>query len=296
MKTAPRKLTQVDKMQLTQEWSIDVANMPKVGGLARVVQLLELDILEEVDRICRKHGLRYWLDYGTLLGAVRHKGFIPWDDDVDISMPYEDALKFAEIAPQELKGDYVYFKPPGFFGRVMNKAFALDNEQDFCRVYQKGERHKMFFMVDIFPIMYLKEEVSSEDAIKAIEQGIDAKIERKLQEDEVNFNAWRRLDDFTRELEAPLKSEQETSRMFMSLDCTVQPKPRLYRTKDVFPLRDIEFEGKTFYAPNNAEVWLWYCFGEYWKPVVVPTHNDLRKMNIDEAEKLANWGREHGCL
>ena len=71
------------------------------GTLARVQQI-ETNMLEVVDRICRKHGLTYWIDGGTCLGAVRHKGFIPWDDDIDVGMPMDDFLRFEELAKTEL--------------------------------------------------------------------------------------------------------------------------------------------------------------------------------------------------
>jgi lipopolysaccharide cholinephosphotransferase len=72
----------------------------------RALQLVELDILREFVRLCEAHGLRYYLAYGTLLGAVRHRGFIPWDDDVDVTMPRDDYDRFADLCVSEL--------PPGF--------------------------------------------------------------------------------------------------------------------------------------------------------------------------------------
>ena len=66
----------------------------------RQLQLALLDILIEVDKFCRENDITYSLTYGTLLGAIRHKGFIPWDDDLDIMMPRKDFERFLELFPK----------------------------------------------------------------------------------------------------------------------------------------------------------------------------------------------------
>ena len=68
----------------------------------------ELIILDEIERICQKHKIKYYLAYGTALGAIRHKGFIPWDDDIDIHMLNDDLIKFKEICKQELSNEFYY--------------------------------------------------------------------------------------------------------------------------------------------------------------------------------------------
>lgn len=67
---------------------------------------IEIDLLNEFDRVCKKHSIKYFADGGTILGAVRHKGFIPWDDDMDITMKRKDYIRFCQIAKKELEGEY----------------------------------------------------------------------------------------------------------------------------------------------------------------------------------------------
>ena len=71
----------------------------------RKIQLIEYDLYKELFRVCKKHGLRVFLAQGTLIGAVRYGAFIPWDDDMDVLMPYEDAQKLMEVFPKEARSD-----------------------------------------------------------------------------------------------------------------------------------------------------------------------------------------------
>ena len=67
----------------------------------------ELKILDEIDRICKKNNIKYFFMGGSLLGAVRHQGFIPWDDDIDLAMPRKDYDLFVSIAPSQLSKDFL---------------------------------------------------------------------------------------------------------------------------------------------------------------------------------------------
>lgn len=77
-----------------------------VSAKIKELWAIQLDLLCEFDRVCKKYGLKYVLDFGTLLGAIRHKGYIPWDDDLDVSMLREDYDKLMEVAPMEFKEPY----------------------------------------------------------------------------------------------------------------------------------------------------------------------------------------------
>lgn len=126
------------------------------GTILRKAQLRMLDILIEVDKICKKHNIPYWIDYGTLLGAVRHGGFIPWDDDLDISMMKEDYDRFLSIAPKELSEQFVVqnlstekYYPLTFTKIVDKESKAVDNTM----IYSQSKRKYQGVWIDIFPII-----------------------------------------------------------------------------------------------------------------------------------------------
>ena len=110
-----------------------------------------LNIANEVKRICEKNSLRYYLDFGSLLGAVRHKGFIPWDDDIDFCMPRADYEKFIELCKTELQPEfalrsleeekYIYY-----FIKIDDKSTTLIED------FNKSSGYKGGVYVDIFPL------------------------------------------------------------------------------------------------------------------------------------------------
>lgn len=123
----------------------------------------QMEVLKEIDRICVENGIRYFADSGTLLGAVRHKGFIPWDDDMDIAMLREDYHSFFAVAEKELPGGWFLIdgneRGQGY-GRVMNGSI---DDVGTERILQF---HGCPYIVgvDIFPLDYVPPVKEEEEA------------------------------------------------------------------------------------------------------------------------------------
>lgn len=118
---------------------------------------VELDLLAEFDRVCKKHGLTYFADGGTLLGAVRHKGFIPWDDDIDVAMSREEYKKLVRIAGQEFQDPYFFqtpFTDPGLVmggSRLRNSGTTLISDFENMRPYENKGIFIDVFVLDNIP-------------------------------------------------------------------------------------------------------------------------------------------------
>ena len=119
----------------------------------RQVQLIQLEMLEEVDRICRLCGIHYNIIAGTLLGAVRHKGYIPWDDDADVALLRAEYEKFRTACEKELDHSRFYFQDhrntQGYrwgYGKLRRKGTL------FLRANQEHMPYEQGIFIDIFPL------------------------------------------------------------------------------------------------------------------------------------------------
>ena len=114
---------------------------------ARLAQMYLLDVFAE---ICEKYGLRYFLSDGTLIGAMRHAGYIPWDDDIDVGMPIDDYKRFIRLAPDVLPSNLLLDHSSQIVGTAGCYAKIRDRSSFFC------ERNSMIevpcgIFIDIFP-------------------------------------------------------------------------------------------------------------------------------------------------
>ena len=116
----------------------------------RALQLVELNIMRIFADICERHNLRYYMVGGTMLGAIRHKGFIPWDDDVDVGMPRPDYEKFLDIVRAELPAGYAflnYKRDADYnrnFSRIVDESVAVTNASNSDTIVENA-------WLDIFP-------------------------------------------------------------------------------------------------------------------------------------------------
>lgn len=106
---------------------------------------------KDIEAICRRHGLRMCAGYGTVLGALRHQGFIPWDDDMDLLMPREDYDKLINDYASELPENYRIFAPNSKYGPTYRFAKIIDVKTKFISPGVKDDgTHGVF--IDIFPL------------------------------------------------------------------------------------------------------------------------------------------------
>lgn len=227
-----------------------------------------VDILCYVDKICNENNIKYWISYGTLLGAIRHNGFIPWDDDIDIDMPRDDYNRFLEITKNEKK----YKTLTVLNTKGYNYPFAKVVDTDtYVIEYENCPIKEMGVYVDIFPVDNLG----------------NSKEEAKEECRKLNKLAWRvwgyngicwknngikgiilkciGLKSLYKNLLKAVENKRTKECKYVGLNFYRDDNMYIYEKEWFEKITKHVFEGKEFNIPEKYDEFLTYLYGDYMK-------------------------------
>ncbi len=225
----------IDTMYYILNNGLDITQFPKATGNLRKCQLADAELLRIVCEILEKHNLTYWLDYGTLLGAIRHKGFIPWDDDLDIVMPRNDYNKALGILPDILKKYDIHFSEP-------------QGTRIGISIWKAGLLLDIFIMDNVD-----KNSITSHNELRNKTTAYRKYYKKNVNNTKEHFNNQRELFIGSPNPDTPLWYH----------DVEFCADGTIFDNDTIFPLKKINFEGYQFYAPNKTDIYLTECYGEY---------------------------------
>ena len=168
------------------------------------VNAVYLDLLREFGRLCENAGITYWIAYGSLIGTVRHKGFIPWDDDVDILMPRKDFDRLLRLSNEEFGAREPYFlqtphPDPAFQQRILRfrrSDTAFITQYDLNMAKKAGSLYNMGLALAIFPLdNYPKSRLLQKIQFKIAHMGVDFRTDGGEVKTKTVLNALMRLAD-----------------------------------------------------------------------------------------------------
>ena len=254
--------------------------MKRLVDIKEVQQHL-FEILVAFADFCEEQHLTYFLAYGTLLGAIRHKGFIPWDDDVDVIVPREDYERIHEFARSgKMIGKYKF----EFYDTEEKYLYPFCKLVDTSTILKErlSNPWPMGLYIDVFPL----------DRVPAVDmQG--NKIIKKMNFHSILLNStiWKACGNepscirflysigtlipklFNRQIRriSPRKIDElaqfwncvDNSNFVSQLDWTSGLKRRVYVASDIFPLKELSFNEKLFKVPNNCDSLLKQWYGDY---------------------------------
>ncbi len=252
--------------------NVDIRDIKPLKGKVRRYQLADAKILKIVTSILEAHGFKYWLDSGTLLGAYRHKGFIPWDDDIDIAMLREDLIEAWPILKDELsKYGFLFNEGYGYKYVVCNRVI------------------KSLWQIDIFPYdRFYKPIVSKQDQ--------DMVLEKIKKAQDIFYNNYF-PDYMSGKIKSLMNIENDIVKEIILDNKTPSPieeyggcgntiitnyeflpfRKRFVNYDDIFPLKRLPFEGYNLYVPNNTEKHLNFFYGNYLDyPNTLAAHRSIK--------------------
>ncbi len=266
-------------------------NQDSYREMIRAIQLETLKSLKKLDRICEKYQLQYFAYCGTLLGAIRHEGFVPWDDDLDIGMMREDFEKLCQVPKEEWGDDTILVAPTDdcpihdkIFGRVYRKNSIIQSKCDIdeWKAPKTGEPFHTSLMCDI----YIFDHTSAEKKDNAWKKKKLRRLAALYKP--MKYCARTKGQSFKRKLKAVVKniygytarlvnpnpaaciSEKYRKIAMGSLDdkyicCYSSRYSYQYRPDEFFPLVRKKFEDMEIWVPKNYDAFLTELYKDYMK-------------------------------
>ena len=267
----------------------------------------EQEILDIIDTVCVENGLRYSLGYGTLLGAVRHGGFIPWDDDLDIMMLREDYEKLIEIWPSVAPAGYL-LETERMFDDFVNTFLKIRKDHTTFLQYEfeRYEKHHKGIFVDIFPadrrapgfasrklqqiefavcLLYNRGYVQEDSSTALLQKALLRLVPKRYH---------RRLSNWAGEKSRKWNYNTSSELVF---PCTIRDCHRFYPANLFDHLDRIPFNGKEYSAYHDRDRFLRIRYGDYmtlppeedreWKhrPLIIDITKNYEELSADEGRE-----------
>jgi len=262
---------EVDTLYNLLEMLHDVRELPRTkNGDLFLLQECDTMLLGIFDKLCQKYGLTYWIEYGTLLGAIRHGGFIPWDDDTDIAMPRDDFNKVVALMQDELAK----------YGITIEYGIS-----ELGRIQIHYRHHETGTWIDISPMDTIKSKYNWDETIDVFSKYIANYIEF------LDFNEHLPIQTIWEKKKELIFNHQNGDNVYLFHGQEFrQSKIRILRKEDLVPCKRLRFNNIELYAPANPDVYLHYVYGNY---MGFP-HNGIEHHGVQMGRlPLSQWAKQH---
>ena len=286
IKIAKREITKERQENVFYQYKkdkIDITKVPPAQGLLRDIQLANLTLLKELAYVCEKNNFKYILDAGTLLGAMRHSRFIPWDDDIDILMFREDYEKIVSAFKNTTRNSDIYAE----YHRDKDT-----NSQYFIKI-----KHKKcpFLGVDIFPLdtygkhLSLKEQLKATNKICKILKHLKKEINPNISNKETKTILTKTMKE-----KILLSSANENGDFVYGVDFAHKLKNWFLDRDIVLPLRKIQFEDSKYTTVNKPKEFLKNIYGDYMKypKKMKILHYSYKNLTSEQLEAIKKLGEK----
>lgn len=257
---------------------------------------VELDLIQEIIEICQKNEIKYFMIGGSLLGAVRHQGFIPWDDDVDIGMVREDYDRFLKVAPQELSKPYYFLQTEQSdqnyafgYAKLLDESIYIEEKRNI------NDARKGVF-VDIFPF----DKVPDGDVERSIQQSrykylnariilssnyrlMDTEITTKIRKLQTNQSHKTEEYKEKRDELARTYNQDDTIEMYKNLSSQYSYEKELVSEKELATVVSVPFENLTVTILSAYDAILSRMYGDY---LQLPPENKQIEKHIEKVTIL----------